>query len=139
MKEVFEKIITAFEEKIEYDNFDYFEEEPFIKMPFEEVEQTIIKVAEEYGKDTNVPSNDSWIPTSEGLPKDRGWYQCTCGDEELWSKPIVRDLFYYPSIKLFVDNIRYSEHGCEDIKKYDWTKYVTAWQPLPEPYKPKGE
>lgn len=25
--------------------------------------------------------------------------------------------------------------GLKDIEKYYWTKYVTAWQPLPEPYK----
>ena len=53
----------------------------------------------------------------ERLEEEKGWYQCTCADEELWGKPMVSDLFYYPTIKLFVDNIRYSEHGCNNIKK----------------------
>lgn len=81
--------------------------------------------------------NDGWIPVEEDLPKEKGWYQCTCSDKEIWNDDIVRDLYYYPGIKEFVDNIRYENNGLKDIEKYYWTKYVTAWQPLPEPYKVK--
>ncbi len=80
-------------------------------------------------------NNDGWIPVEEKLPEGKGWYQCTCSNKEIWNDDIVRDLYYYPEIKEFVDNIRYEANGLKDIEKYYWTKYVTAWQPLPEPYK----
>ena len=79
--------------------------------------------------------NNGWIPVEDKLPEEKGWYQCTCSDKEIWNDDIVRDLYYYPEIKEFVDNIRYEANGLKDIEKYYWTKYVTAWQPLPEPYK----
>ena len=79
--------------------------------------------------------NDGWIPVEDKLPEEKGWYQCTCSDKEIWNDDIVRDLYYYPEIKEFVDNIRYEANGLKDIEKYYWTKYVTAWQPLPGPYK----
>ena len=79
--------------------------------------------------------DDGWIPVEERLPEEEGWYQCTCSDKEIWNDDIVRDLHYYPGIKEFVDNIRYETNGLKNIEKYFWTKYVTAWQPLPEPYK----
>ena len=79
--------------------------------------------------------NNGWIPVEDKLPEEKGWYQCTCSDKEIWNDDIVRDLYYYPEIKEFVDNIRYEANGLKDIEKYNWTKYVTAWQPLPEPYK----
>ena len=88
-------------------------------------------------KDINVPSNDGWIPVEKKLPEEKGWYQCTCSDKDIWNEGIVRDLYYYPETKKFVDNIRYENNGLKNIEKYYWTKYVTAWQPLPEPYKPK--
>lgn len=79
--------------------------------------------------------NNSWIPMKNGLPKEKGWYCCTCSDKEIWGKDIVRQLYYYPERKQFVDNIKYESNGLKEIEKFFWTKYVTAWQPLPEPYK----
>ena len=81
--------------------------------------------------------DDSWIPVEERLPEEEGWYQCTCSDKEIWNDDIVRDLYYYPGIKEFVDNIRYENNGLKNIEKYVWTKYVTAWQQQPKPYKAK--
>ena len=80
---------------------------------------------------------DGWIPVSEKLPEEKGWYQCTCSDKEIWNDDIVIDLYYYPEIKEFVDNIRYEANGLKNIEKFFWTKYVTAWQQLPKPYKAK--
>ncbi len=79
--------------------------------------------------------DNDWIPVEEKLPEEKGWYQCTCSDKEIWNDDIVRDLYYYPEIKEFVDNIRYEANGLKDIEKYYWTKYVTAWQFQPKPYK----
>lgn len=81
--------------------------------------------------------NDGWIPVSEKLPEEKGWYQCTCSDKEIWNDDIVIDLYYYPEIKEFVNNIRYEANGLKNIEKIFWTKYVTAWQQLPKPYKAK--
>jgi len=81
------------------------------------------------------PTTDGWIPVSERLPKEKGWYQCSCYGPERWSKGLVRDLYWYPSLQQFVDNIRYSENGFDDIKRWYWTEWVKAWQPLPQPYK----
>lgn len=82
-------------------------------------------------------TNSSWIPVEERLPEEKGWYQCTCSDKEIWNDDIVRDLYYYPGIKEFVDNIRYETNGLKNIEKFFWTKYVTAWQQQPKPYKAK--
>lgn len=79
--------------------------------------------------------DNDWIPVEEKLPEGKGWYQCTCSNKEIWNDDIVRDLYYYPEIKEFVDNIRYEANGLKDIEKYYWTKYVTAWQPRPKSYK----
>lgn len=73
----------------------------------------------------------------ERLPEEEGWYQCTCSDKEIWNDDIVRDLYYCPGIKEFVDNIRYENNGLKNIEKFFWTKYVTAWQQQPKPYKAK--
>ncbi len=70
--------------------------------------------------------------------KEKGWYQCTCYDKDIWNEDIVTNLYYYPDIKEFVDDIRYENNGLKNIENYYWTKYVTAWQPLPEPYKGGG-
>ena len=82
-------------------------------------------------------TNNSWIPVEERLPEEKGWYQCTCSDKEIWNDDIVRDLYYYPGIKEFVDNIRYETNGLKNIEKFFWTKYVTAWQQQSKPYKAK--
>lgn len=78
---------------------------------------------------------DGWVPVYERLPQERGWYQCTCSDKEIWRTDIVRDLYYDPEVKEFVDNVRYQSNGLRNRERYYWTKYVTAWQMLPEAYK----
>ena len=59
--------------------------------------------------------NDGWIPVEEKLPEEKGWYQCTCSDKEIWNDDIVIDLYYYPEIKEFVDNIRYEANGLKNM------------------------
>ena len=83
-----------------------------------------------------IDTEPQWISCSERLPKEKGWYQCTCRDNEIWNTDgIVRDLYWYPSLEEFVDNIRYERNNLKEIEKFFWTKYVVAWMPLPEPYK----
>lgn len=88
--------------------------------------------------------DDGWIPVEEGCPTEKGWYQCTCDDRrtggQIWKNhTLVRELFWNPSINEFIDNIRYAENGHKNQERYSWTKYVTAWRPLHEPYCPKKE
>ena len=82
------------------------------------------KVVVGVGKDTNIPSNEDWIPVEERLP-DRGIYVLCCFDDGtadvLWQNwKDDKSLLLYADI----DN---------QIRK------VIAWQRLPEPYKPKKD
>lgn len=61
---------------------------------------------------------NGWIPVSERLPKDTGYYQITNEAERveyLWYKSSERKWYLFNS----------------DIEHH----HVIAWQPLPEPYK----
>jgi hypothetical protein len=90
--------------------------------------------------DRNVGGNDGWIPCSEWLPEV---YEDTkssdvvlvCGyDEESdYSWQAMGFYVHTEAIK------RWFFAECKDTDKYiDWIDIV-AWQPLPAPYKPKGE
>ena len=94
----------------------------------------------------------TWIPCSEDLPKNNGWYHCTVALNNL---SLVMDL-YYKNGK-WLDNRRidmfniYEIYGYgntaekhklsyqELISEFDWTKNVVAWMPLPESYKIESE
>ena len=55
-----------------------------------------------------------WIPCSERLPEERGFYLTTTKDKAV-----------------------YCDHWNED--NFDRTEMVIAWMPLPEPYKTESE
>ena len=71
------------------------------------------------GKDTNVPSNGGWIPVEERLPEDERMVLVTCQ-----TKKGIRS-----TNRAYYDGAFW--HGSGSMSS------VTAWQPLPEPYKPK--
>lgn len=77
----------------------------------------------------------TWIPCSQQLPREEGWYQVTCEGSPVWVEPIVRDLYWDLELRQFVDIIRHTENRHKDIEKFFWTRYVTAWMPLPLPYR----
>ena len=97
-------------------------------------------------------SKTKWIPTSEELPKENGWYQCTV---MLGDLPRTMDLFYKNG--KWLDNRRINMFNTYDIygygnttekhklsyqeliSEFDWTEKVIAWQPLSEPYKAGSE
>lgn len=88
----------------------------------------------------------TWIPVSERLPEENGWYQCTVISDNL---SMTMDL-YYKSGK-WLDNRRIDMYNVYDVYGYgkttekhklsyqefpefDWTKNVVAWKLLSEPY-----
>lgn len=93
-----------------------------------------------------------WIPVSEKLPKENGWYQCTVILNDL---PLVMELFYKND--KWLDNRRinmfdtYDIYGYgntkekhklsyqELISEFEWTENVISWKTLPEPYKAERE
>ena len=70
------------------------------------------------GKGTNVPSNDGWIPVEERLPEDERMVLVTCQ-----TKKGIRS-----TKRAYYDGTFW--HGSGSMSS------VTAWCPLPEPYKP---
>ena len=113
-------------------NFDGYaqEEKEYLLMANED--EKLIEIVQEVAKEYD------WIPVEVAMPTEEGWYRVTCDNKKYWKTPMVRDLYYYPWIKCFVDNIRRSEHPYKDIKTFDWTEDVTAWKPVEAPYQ-KGE
>ncbi len=72
------------------------------------------------GKDTNVPSNDGWIPVEEGLPEETGYYLV-----QLSRKLPNED---YSDMVVVLFNGIEKEFMC-------YANLIIAWQPLPERYK----
>ena len=148
MKSVFEKIIEKLEEeKMFYfltiantgdEKLDYAYEHTGDAL--DKAIEIVKQEAEKFGTDTNVGSN-GWIPCSSGvMPKE-------CITKDGYTDPSEEVLVYIYYGENCVNNgcgvSRYWEHT--KFHKNPWIdlKYgkenVIAWQPLPQPYQPKGE
>ena len=79
--------------------------------------EKIIRSHMDEDKDTNVPSNEGWIPVEERLPKDERMVLVTCQ-----TKKGIRS-----TNRAYYDGTFW--HGSGSMSS------VTAWQNLPEPYK----
>lgn len=66
-----------------------------------------------------------WIPVSERLPKEPGHYLVTMERENI----------------SFVEQRWYDGEGHNEYADYFWRNCsgITAWMPLPEPYKKEGD
>lgn len=77
----------------------------------------------------NVQSDPRWIPVTERLPEKEGFYLVTL-EHKYGDETNIR--FF----KNYETNIRFFK--CESGERY-WSKWgnetITAWMPLPEPYK----
>lgn len=72
-------------------------------------------------KDINVPSNDGWIPVEKKLPEEKMEVLCCFENgtvQSLWQN---------------WKNDGFGDYFDDDLIPTE----VIAWQPLPEPYKPK--
>lgn len=86
---------------------------------------------------------DKWVPCSEKPPAKPGWYLCTVAMEiGGWA-----NTFYFSNGKWW-DNVRRHMFELYEVRsrltgelitpeqeQFDWTDYIVAWQPIPEPYK----
>lgn len=78
------------------------------------------------GKGTNVPSNDGWIPVEERLPNKNGVYNVT---------RLVNDAFISDSAYFDGQDTWHNDNRVNHTRPY--LTDIVAWQPLPEPYRPK--
>lgn len=100
--------------------------------------RTVNELAEEFATDINVVSNNGWIPCSERLPnkeeylKNDGRFIVTDGNR-----------VYQSIYDIYICHCFRTSHslpfGSSYKTSYEIDNCVIAWQPLPEPYQPKGE
>ncbi len=79
------------------------------------------------------PTTDGWIPVSERLPEEDGKYLCTDKNGFVSEFGFSNDLYS-------VDNYYFNHYKGKKKKGfYKWSRTeivnLTAWQPLPQPYK----
>lgn len=122
-----EKILEEIDKATdEYGMVDYINHKPVIS---KNQAKDIIRKYMKSGKDTDVSTNDGWIPVEEALPEEDGIYII---DDRAFNSPWIHTAGFKVSSKAWCEN-----HGVYYDDKYG--RYedgrVIAWQPLPEPYK----
>ena len=123
MKEFIEKLIGRLEEKVVNRTFD--ESIKTKNLAYKEVIEIVNQLAEEYRQDLD-KNSQGWIPCSERLPEKNGMYLVT---QKRYSLDTRR------MIGIETDYVQFS---CGEWCRARFLE-VVAWQPLPEPYQPKGE
>ena len=124
MQEVFEKIkygLMALAEETYYKSVDGDTNAGQRNSAYHKAIKIIEEVAEKY--------NDGWITCSERLPENDNYIL------------VSFDNFSMPDIARYEED---KEGGAfypgDDDKSYvSYGLFVNAWQPLPEPYQPKGD
>ena len=103
------------------------------------------KIVVNVGKDTNVPSNDGWIPVEERLPEETDSIFKKFKDTNKWSNAMWEKNSEEVNITYELEDgtrksgTSYTIDGKWRCEKEDRLvkRKVIAWQPLPESYKPK--
>lgn len=88
----------------------------------------IIRSHMDEAKDTNVPSNDGWIPVEDRSPNKNGVYNVT---------RLVNDAFISDSAYFDGQDTWHNDNRVNHTRPY--LTDIVAWQPLPEPYKPEED
>ena len=94
--------------------------------------------------DFNEQYNNGWIPCSERLPDKRDWYLAVFQevDTGFIGLPFIAD-YLMGSHTNYTTEDGWIIANCTDIEEHRAEYYkklkCIAWQPLPQPYQPKGE
>ena len=123
MQEVFSKIIEELEEN-QTIVFNLGGGKPKQSIDLERAIEIVKHEAEKFGTDTNVGS-DGWIPCSERLPEP--------------IRPVLVTLRNWMNDKYIVRVGRFHTDHWKTDEGIVENSVVIAWQPLPQPYQPKGE
>lgn len=153
MKEVFEKIKERLEEKIfkaELHDFGWEGQTVNNLLCLGDAIEIVNQVAEEYSNSEIPNMSDGWIPCSSGeLPDSNVEVNITWVNRkppsyyaDIKDKPFTSSGHYHNGrwywhswvCKEFLD-----EYGDSFGDRVDRDIEIIAWQPLPAPYKPKGE
>ena len=105
------------------------------------------KVVVGVGKDTNIPSNDGWIPVEDGLPEEHDSIFAKFKGTDMWSNAMFEKSSDKVNVTFeFEDGTRKSGTSYTIDGKWKCEKgncavkrKVIAWRPLLEPYKPKKD
>ena len=87
----------------------------------------VVKLAKEIVQEVAEEYNDGWIPCSVRLPEKNGMYLCTQNSYDLATNKNI--------IRVSAELVEFYNGKWRRAKNL----VVTHWQPLPEPYQPKGE
>ena len=132
MQEVFSKIIEELEIERTTANNTFVKYEMNVDLGrvfgLEKAIEIVKQEAEKFGTDTNVGSN-GWIPVSERLPNQYGEFT-----DVLITCESIADGVFVQSAEFYI--AADGEPVFDALYHYE---RVLAWQPLPHPYKPKGE
>lgn len=134
--QVFEKIIEKLEEKVQInERFGYMTASDVTR----ECIDIVKEVAEEY--------NNGWIPVSERLPEERDSVFAKYKGTARWTDAMFEkasDIVNVTVVDAKGEGVTTNAHTVDGQWKCDLLKFsnsfrITHWQPLPEPYQPKGE
>ena len=88
--------------------------------------------------------NNGWIPCSERLPEERDWYLAVFEevDTGFIGIPYIADYLMGSHTKFTTEDgwiVRNCSDREDESAEYYKKLRCVAWQPLPQPYQPKGE
>lgn len=108
------------------------------------VAEIIRSYIDEY-KDTNVISNDGWIPVEERLPEEHNSMFAKFKGTDMWNDVMFEKISDEVNVTIELEDgtrtttTSYTLDGKWKVEKEQQVvkKKVTAWQPLPDVYKPE--
>ena len=127
MKEAFEKILERLEELRQEQIKELCEHKDFTSEMQSMRGHNILQDAKKIVQEVSEEYNNGWIPCSERLPDKNGMYLCTQNTYDLNTNKKI--------IKISTELVEFYNGKWRRAKNL----VVTHWQPLPEPYQPKGE
>lgn len=132
MKEFVEKLLNELNYKKEYNQIVYdakprTKHEKDLNVVLQSTYDSAIRIAKRLAGEYSVGEENAhtgWIPCSERLPEGKESHKVLVTDED----GIMAVCYFLEVTKIF--------KVCWDGEEFQG---VVAWQPLPEPYQPKGE